>query len=140
MEYQRRGTVRMTLRNGQTARLDGVLFMLDMSTNLISAHTLLGRGINQELTKNGYLLKRNGRVVARERDIGRTSLQDWMADTNSFNSFLPTFLTLRSNLRDIFLGVVISFVLADYGQRMTRRLCQCLAATMFISQLEQSIA
>lgn len=73
MPIRRRDTVQFDLPNGKQARLEGVIYVPGLAENLLSLEALHLAGLESRGSKEGYEILRDGEVVAKEKQTGRTT-------------------------------------------------------------------
>ncbi|ODM22594.1 hypothetical protein SI65_00183 [Aspergillus cristatus] len=73
MPIMGRGIVRFDLPNGSTARLGRVVYVPGLAENLLSLEALHMAGFESIGSKGGYVLRKNGKVVACGKQEGRTT-------------------------------------------------------------------
>ena len=74
-----RGDVIITLRNGSTAKLSGVLMVPGIKTNLLSTQALRMQGIVSHQELHGYeFYNKNGTLIARGTHHGKASYLTWV--------------------------------------------------------------
>jgi len=70
MLIMERGIVRFNLPDGSKARLDRVVYVPGLAENLLSLENLHMAGFESVGSKRGYVLRKNGKVVAQGKREG----------------------------------------------------------------------
>ncbi|BCR87868.1 uncharacterized protein ACHE_40432S [Aspergillus chevalieri] len=73
MPIKGRGIVRFNLPNGMSARLGRVVYVPGLAENLLSLEVLHMAGFQSIGSRKGYVLKKDGKVVAQGKRDGRTT-------------------------------------------------------------------
>ncbi|ODM15243.1 hypothetical protein SI65_09184 [Aspergillus cristatus] len=83
MPIMGRGIVRFDLPNGSTARLGRVVYVPGLAENLLSLEALHMAGFESIGSKGGYVLRKNGKVVAHGKREGRTTYMHSVKHVNA---------------------------------------------------------
>ncbi len=85
MKISGRGNATISLPNGSTAKLDGVLMVPGIGTNLLSTQALLAQGIETHQLVRGVDFYREGErdIAAKGTHEGKTSYLTWVRDEDA---------------------------------------------------------
>lgn len=84
MKIAGRGTMRIPLSSGKTARIANALYVPKMRQTLLSTQALQDMGIwNEHVRKKYRFFKERGEILAKGYNIGRTSYLGWVGRKNA---------------------------------------------------------
>ncbi|EYE90608.1 uncharacterized protein EURHEDRAFT_510308 [Aspergillus ruber CBS 135680] len=83
MPIEGRGIVKFSLPNGKKARLGGVIYVPGLAENLLSLEVLHLAGFESRGSIKGYELRKDGKVIAKGKRIGRSTYLEAVKHVNA---------------------------------------------------------